>query len=80
MVEVVKVVRVVIEVQSNFKSRIRYIYGYLAQITVPSVFTGCDLTNKNLSTAMEIKTQSIYFQFSLLLSQQSRINGSVIVF
>ena len=60
-----------LEVQSNLKCRIRYSYGYLAQITVPSVFTGCNLTNKNVSTAMEIKTQSIYFQFSLLLSQLS---------
>ena len=43
-----------VEVQSNFKSRIRYSYGNLTQITVPSVFTGCNLTNKKLSRAMEI--------------------------
>ena len=42
-----------LEVQSEFKNRIRYDYGYLTQITVPSVFTGCNLTNKKLSTAME---------------------------
>ena len=35
-----------LEVQSNFKSRIRYSYGNLTQITVPSVFTGCNLIKK----------------------------------
>ena len=43
-----------LEVQSEFENRIRYDYGYQTQITVPSVFTGCNLTNKKLSTAMEI--------------------------
>ena len=32
-----------IEVQSNFENRIRYGYGYPTKITVPSVFTGCNL-------------------------------------
>ena len=33
----------ILEVQSNFENRIRYGYGYPTKITVPSVFTGCNL-------------------------------------
>ena len=58
-----------LEVQSEFKNRIRYDYGYLTQITVPSVFTGCNLTNKKLSTAMEIKTRLKVSIFSLAYSK-----------
>ena len=63
-----------LEVQSNFKSRIRYSYGYLTQITVPSVFTACNLTNNRLARITEISKNKtlglgIYFQFSLFQSQ-----------
>ena len=56
-----------VEVQSNFENRIRYGYGYPTKITVPSVFTGCNLTNKKLSTAMEINiTISCFAWFTVL--------------